>query len=94
MIKIMIERQVAVDLEKHYQQCAKSTLQTAMNSHGFLSGESLQDHNDPNHRIIFATYRTLNDWLQWHQSKQRQEIMDQLRPMLVDDEKITIMEHV
>lgn len=94
MIKVMIERQIAVDLADHYQQRAKSTLQTAMSSHGFISGESLQDLADSNHRIIFANYRTLQDWLRWHQSSERRDIMDQLRPMLVEDEKITIMEHI
>ncbi len=94
MIKVMIERQIAMDLAEHYQLRAKSTLQTAMNSHGFISGESLQDMDDPNHRIIFANYRTLRDWQQWYHSSERKEIMALLRPMLVEDEKITIMTHV
>ena len=94
MIKVMIERQIADDLAEHYQQRAKSTLQTAMSSHGFISGESLQDLADSNHRIIFANYRTLQDWKFWYQSKERREIMNLLRPMLVEDEKITIMDHI
>ena len=73
---------------------ASPSTQTAMNSHGFISGESLQDLVDPNHRIIFANYRTLQDWQYWHHSTERKEIMELLRPMLVEDEKITLMEHV
>jgi len=94
MIKVMIERHIAEDLAEHYQERANSTLQTAMGTIGFISGESLQDVNDPNHRIIFANYRTLDHWLKWYQSPERKEIMAGLRPMLVKDEKITIMEHV
>ncbi len=94
MIKVMIERQIAIDLEEHYQQRANSTLQTAMASHGFISGESLQDMDNPNHRIIFANYRTRQDWQNWYLSSARQEIMDLLRPMLTEDEKITIMTHI
>lgn len=93
MIKVMIERQIADDLAEHYQQRANNTLQAAMGSVGFISGESLQDVNDPNHRLIFANYRTLDHWLNWYQSAERQEIMSSLRPMLLEDEKITIMEH-
>ena len=94
MIKVMIERRIAEDLEGLYQQRASSTLQTAMSSDGFLSGESLQDANDPNHRIIFANYRSLLDWQRWYQSPERKAIMEQLQPMLLEDEKITILEHI
>lgn len=90
----MIERQIADDLADHYQQRANSALQTAMGTRGFISGESLQDANDPNHRIIFANYRTLDHWLTWYHSDERREIMSGLRPMLVNEEKITIMEHI
>ncbi|MEH6471710.1 MAG: antibiotic biosynthesis monooxygenase [Halopseudomonas sp.] len=93
MIKVMIERHIAEDLAEHYQQRASRTLQTAMGTGGFISGESLQDLNDSYHRIIFANYRTLDHWLTWYHSHERKEMMSSLRPMLTQDEKITIMEH-
>lgn len=94
MIKVMIERLVAEDLVEHYQLHASYGLHTAMDAAGFISGELLQDINDPNHRIIIANYRTLNHWLKWYHSPERKEIMSTLRPMLIDDEKITLMEHL
>ena len=94
MIKVMIERRIAEDLAELYHQKASSTLQTAMSTPGFISGESLQNSADPNHRIIFANYRSLDDWMAWYQSTERKEIINQLRPMLLEDEKITILEHI
>ncbi len=94
MIKVMIERYIAEDLASHYLQLANSTLQTAMAAQGFISGESLQDVNNPNHRIIFANFRTLDHWLNWYQSPERKELLSSLRPLLISDEKIIIMEHI
>ncbi|MEH6822874.1 MAG: antibiotic biosynthesis monooxygenase family protein [Motiliproteus sp.] len=94
MIKVMIERYIAEDLASHYLQLANSTLQAAMAAQGFISGESLQDANNPNHRIIFANFRTLDHWLSWYQSPERKELLSSLRPLLISDEKITLMEHI
>lgn len=60
MIKVMIERLVDEEIAEHYHRHANNTLQAAMGSAGFISGESLKDLNDPSHRIIFANYRTLD----------------------------------
>ncbi|MCW8884806.1 MAG: antibiotic biosynthesis monooxygenase [Motiliproteus sp.] len=94
MIKVMIERHVALDLADHYQIAAKKVLQTAMQSPGFISGESLKDANDPNHRIVLASYQDFANWSHWYNSPERKASMEELRPMLEDDEKITVFEHI
>ena len=77
----------------HYDKAARETLQLAMQAHGFISGEALQNALDPNHRLVIATYRTLQDWQRWASSEERQEMMAMLNPMLESEEKITIFEH-
>jgi len=94
MIKVMIERRIDADLAEPYRELSGKTLQTAMLRDGFISGESLRDARDPNHRFVFATYRSLLDWQKWYNSEERRAQMDALRPLLLDDEKITILEHL
>lgn len=93
MIRVMIERHIADDLAEYYEQAARNTLQTAMQAHGFISGESLRNTNDPNHRVVMATFRTIQDWQRWHGSAERKEIMEAIMPMLDGEEKITVLEH-
>lgn len=93
MIRVLIERQIADGLAEHYEKAARNTLQTAMQAHGFISGEALHDMNNPNHRVVLATFRTIQDWQRWASSPERQEIMEALNPMLETDEKITILQH-
>lgn len=93
MIRVMIERHVADELAMHYDKAARETMQLAMQAHGFISGESLRNAQDPNHRLVIATYRTLQDWQRWHRSGERLEMMATINPMLETEEKITIFEH-
>ncbi len=93
MIRVLIERHVADELGTHYDQAARETLQLAMQAHGFISGEALRNAHDTNHRIVIATYRTLQDWQRWAGSAERQEMMDRINPMLESEEKVTIFEH-
>lgn len=93
MICVMIERHIAETLEEHYEQNAKNVIQAAIHVPGFISGESLKDTYDPNHRIIWSTWRNIQDWQAWEHSPQRKEMMDVINTMLVGDEKVTILEH-
>ena len=93
MIRVLIERHIADDLEEHYEKAARNTLQQAMQANGFISGESLKNSNDHKHRIVIATFRTIRDWQHWHSSEERKHIMEAIMPMLESEEKITILEH-
>ena len=93
MIRVLIERHIAEDHVQHYEKAARDTLQLAMQAHGFISGEVLKNAYDPNHRMVVATYRTLQDWQRWAGSPERKEMMETLGPMLETEEKVTIFEH-
>ncbi|ANG63311.1 antibiotic biosynthesis monooxygenase [Marinobacterium aestuarii] len=93
MIRVLIERHIADDLADHYEQAARATLTEAMQAHGFISGEALHNSQDPNHRVVLATYRSIQDWQRWARSAERQEAMAVINPMLIREEKITILEH-
>lgn len=93
MIRVLIERQIAEDLGAHYDHLSRELLQKAMHSHGFISGEILHDIDDPNHRLVMATYRTVSDWQRWYGSPERKEMLGALGPLMEREEKITIYEH-
>lgn len=93
MIRVLIERHIADELNEHYEKAARETLQLAMQAHGFISGEALRNADDPNHRLVIATYRTLQDWQRWARSSERLEMMSTINPMLETEEKVTVYEH-
>jgi heme-degrading monooxygenase HmoA len=93
MIRVLIERDIADDLADHYEKAARATLTEAMQAHGFISGEALHDTQNPNHRVVLATFRSVQDWQRWARSPERQEAMATINPMLISEEKITVLEH-
>lgn len=93
MIRVMIERHIAEDLGVHYDHLSRELLQKAMHAHGFISGEVLRNVDDPDHRLVMATYRNISDWQHWYSSTERREMMETLGPLLQTEEKITVFEH-
>ena len=91
MIRVLIERHIAESLESAYELRARKVLQQAVSAPGFISGETLADSHDPNHRITLANWRSEMDWNRWFQSEERRELMAELIPMMDRDETITVL---
>jgi len=93
MIKVFINRKVPTELQTYYTEVAKEILYASMKSEGFIKGEVMHDIDDPEHRLVVATYRTYEDWNRWYRSEERRELMNRLQPMLERDELIKIYQH-
>jgi len=93
MIRVLIERHIADDLGPHYDRLSREILQQAMQAPGFISGEMLHNAQDPNHRLLMATYRSVDDWTRWYQSSERRQMLAVLRPLLAREEAVTVFEH-
>lgn len=92
MIRVLIERHIAETLEDAYEERARRVLQQAVSAPGFISGETLADSHDPNHRITLANWRSEADWDRWYHSEERREFMAELVPMMDSNETITVLQ--
>lgn len=48
---------------------------------------------DPNHCMIWSTWRSANDWQNWLNSDHRKTMMQEMGPLLDREEKFTLLEH-
>ena len=69
MIRVLIERHIAESLEAAYEERSRKILQRAVAAPGFISGETLVDSRDPNHRFTLANWRSAADWERWFHSR-------------------------
>lgn len=92
MIRVLIERHIAESLESAYEERSRKVLQEAVSAPGFISGETLIDAHDENHRITLANWRSEADWDRWLHSEERQALMLELTPMMDREEHITVLE--
>ncbi|XOZ34058.1 antibiotic biosynthesis monooxygenase family protein [Halomonadaceae bacterium KBTZ08] len=93
MIRVIIERHIAESMETTYDELARQTLRNAIDVPGFISGESLKDDHNPRHRVILSSWRSAADWYRWYGSEERREKINQIRPLLEDDERVTVLEY-
>lgn len=92
MIKVLIERVIAEGLEQPYEEVARKVLSAAIQSPGFISGESFRDLEQPNHRIITVTWQNRHSWERWENSQARMDSIGAFAPILLEQERITLLE--
>ncbi|NNG02416.1 MAG: antibiotic biosynthesis monooxygenase [Desulfobacteraceae bacterium] len=45
----------------------------AMDRPGYISGETLMQHNDPQCLIVICTWQSMQDWLVWKEDNRRKQ---------------------
>jgi quinol monooxygenase YgiN len=94
MIRVLIERRVVEDRISDYQLAVRVVRLRAMDCEGYTSGETLRDVDDPNRFVIISTWDDVAAWKAWAASGDRREIVTKLGPMLLQSERITVLEPV
>src|SRR5690554_8030501 len=92
MIRVLIERHIAETLETAYEERSRLVLQHAGGAPGFISGDTLVDSHDPNHRITLANWRSAADWQRWFLSETRKNLMAEQIAMMDKDQAISVLE--
>ncbi|WP_096087596.1 antibiotic biosynthesis monooxygenase family protein [Agaribacterium haliotis] len=93
MIHVLIERELADGMVSTYEQLLKGALRRSFVVSGFIAGEAYSDIDNPHKRILWCKWRSLEDWQRWFHSEERDSLLRQMRPMLIGNEKITVLEH-
>ena len=91
MIKVIIEREIAEGLEEFYESAIANLLGVMANAGGYLSGESLVDMHRPNRYIVITRWTDEAAWIRWCGTSERQQMLDAVRPFLLDEEKRTVL---
>ena len=91
MIRVIIERQIAEGLERFYESEISRLLEVVRDAPGYLSGESLVEIHRPNHYLVLTRWANEEAWNRWFRSAQRQELLNAIRPFLLEDEKCTLL---
>ena len=93
MISVLIERNIAEDMESTYEDTARRTLHLAYQAPGFVNGETFSDINNPRRRFVLSKWRTARDWFAWYQSEERKNLMNELNLLLNGPEIISLLEN-
>lgn len=92
MVRVLIERRVRKGKGTEYERMQRELRFQALREHGYLTGETLRDLDDPEHYVVISTWRSRSDWTGWATCAARQNVLERLAP-LVDSERISLYEH-
>jgi len=92
MIKVIIERHIAQDMESTYELEVKRALKGVMGATGFISGTSYIDIDHENVRTIITTWESLSAWKRWYASELRRNSNYNLNLILSQEEKIKVLQ--
>lgn len=91
MIKVIIERVLADDMQSTYDSEIQKSLTAIMKAKGYISGASYSNVNNPNIRTIITNWDNVTCWNRWYKSKTRREVNKAIILMLIQDEKIKVL---
>ncbi|MFQ3192422.1 MAG: heme-degrading monooxygenase HmoA [Paraglaciecola sp.] len=91
MIKVIIERVLAGDMESTYDSEIRKSLTAILTAKGYISGASYINVDNPNIRTIITNWDNVDCWYRWYKSKTRREVNKSIILMLIQDEKIKVL---
>jgi heme-degrading monooxygenase HmoA len=92
MIRVIIERYIKDGSFHDYLDLIRRARKQASSNEGFIAGELLQEKSNPNHAVIISSWEDFKSWDEWQASSNRQSVLQQMRPLLERDEKVTVLE--
>ena len=92
MIRVIIERHINEGHFNDYLDMIRRARKQATAVDGFIAGELLQEKSNQNHAVIISSWENYEAWDKWQSSEARHAVLDEMRPLLRDEEKITVLE--
>jgi heme oxygenase (mycobilin-producing) len=90
MIRVMIERRSQAGKESQLRNLLIELRREALGQHGYISGETLRDADDPANFTVISTWVTLDNWKVWQTARQRLAIEEMMNPLLVGGRKVRV----
>ena len=90
MIRVMIERRSQPGKEKQLRNLLIELRTEALRQHGYISGETLREADDPANFIVISTWMTLETWKTWQTARQRLAIEEMMEPILAAPRRVRV----
>ena len=81
-IKVLIKRQIKQGKGKEVFALLNKIRAGAMDQKGYITGETLMSHHDPNRIIVISTWQTIENWLAWKEDEEKRAYDTELEPFL------------
>jgi heme-degrading monooxygenase HmoA len=81
-VKVFIKRLVTQDKAKAIIPLFRQMRASATAQPGYISGETLRNLEKPDEFMVISTWQSSEDWKEWLQSKERNEVQSKIDKLL------------
>lgn len=81
-VKVLIKRTVPREKAKEMIALFRQMRSLAMNSPGYISGETLRHVDRPDVFLVISTWHSSEDWRKWFESPERRETQQKIDNLL------------
>ncbi len=90
MVKVIVQRRVK-KLEDVWSLLRQLRVE-AIHHPGYISGETLQQKDDPSTIITISSWVNMDSWSSWEKSPKRSEMYKKIEPFLTEKPKVMVYE--
>ena len=72
VVKVMIRRNIKEGKTREVFALLNKFRSDAMNQKGYVSGETLINHDKPQEILVVSIWQSVENWLQWRENRERQ----------------------
>jgi len=92
-IKVLIYRKIKPGKEKELSEAVRALRFKAMVAQGYISGETLRSVEDPSIQLVISTWKSIEDWNNWFNTRERQAFEEKIDVILEEPTKIEAYEY-
>ena len=71
IVKVMIKRKIKEGKTREVFTLLNKFRSDAMNQKGYISGETLINHDDPMEILVISIWQGMENWLEWKENPER-----------------------
>ena len=72
VVKVMIKRKIKEGKTREVFALLNKFRSDAMNQRGYISGETLINHDDPLEILVVSMWQGMENWIKWRENPERQ----------------------
>lgn len=91
-IKVLIKRRFKEGYVNEVNKVIKEIRFGAMDQEGYITSETMWDHEDPHRVVIASNWRSIENWNKWKNSDLRKSLEQKLEEVLIDETEYEIFD--
>jgi quinol monooxygenase YgiN len=92
MVKVIQERRCKPGKEEELKKLLEELRSRAFQRHGSYAWETLRSMDDPSVWLVIASWTFVNEWTDWQNNPERQEIIRKIEPLLTEPARESVFE--